>query len=191
MHILTSHMPSKSSTSAPGPSEYAKVQIASALLSVYAARRLFNPTCPISARNHFLPRSICNRWGIYIYGPGNPPNALNPRAVSSVITGPPICYQDGSEWTVQSRLLVDICELQHLLWTLALHPLVISEFDIERLQSKARLLNGMLRLPCDRMCFTSSSFLLLPVTKANKVSSTVDWEWGLTNFFWPRHGSFA
>jgi hypothetical protein len=25
-----------------------------ALLSVYAARRLFNPTCPISAKNHFL-----------------------------------------------------------------------------------------------------------------------------------------
>jgi hypothetical protein len=138
----------------------------------------------------FCLGQYADRWGIYIYGPGSPPKALNPRAVSSVITGPPICYQDRIEWTVQSQLLVDICELQHLLWTLALHPLVISEFDIERLQSKARLLNGMLRLPCDRMCFTSSSFLLLPVTKANKVSSTVDWEWGLTDFFWPRHGSF-
>jgi hypothetical protein len=164
-------MPSKSSTSAPGPAEYAKVQMASALLSVYAARRLFNPKCPISARNHFLPWSIRKQMGAYIYGPGNPPSALNPRAVSSVITGPPICYQYNIEQAVQSQRLVDICELQHPSWILALHPLIISEFDFGRLQSKARLLNGMLRLPCDRMCFTSSSFLLLPVTKADKVSN--------------------
>ena len=50
----TSQMPSNNITSAPGPAEYANVQIALALLSVYAARRLFNPTCPIFAKNHFL-----------------------------------------------------------------------------------------------------------------------------------------
>jgi|SRR5277367_2153903 len=51
---VTSHTPSNNLTSASGPAEYAKVQIAFAVLSVYAASKLFSPTCPISVRNHFL-----------------------------------------------------------------------------------------------------------------------------------------
>jgi hypothetical protein len=84
----TSHIPSNSLTSAPGPSQYANVQIALADLSLYATSKLFNPTCPISVKNHFLPLATSIRGVGYMYGPGKPPSAWKPSAVSSVITGP-------------------------------------------------------------------------------------------------------
>lgn len=38
----------------PGPGEYPNVQTASAVLSGYAAIRLFRPSCPVDSKNHFL-----------------------------------------------------------------------------------------------------------------------------------------
>jgi hypothetical protein len=80
LYSRTSHTPSKISTSAPGLAEYANVHIASAPLSVYAASRQSNVSylCkePFSTLSDDFEET-------YIYGPGRPPKALNPKAVSS------------------------------------------------------------------------------------------------------------
>jgi hypothetical protein len=60
---------------------------------------------PFSTINREIKRGM-ERGGGYMYGPGNPPSALNANAVSSVMTGPPTSCE-----SIQEEERYDFCGL--------------------------------------------------------------------------------